>query len=117
MYQKAVTHHITNRAQRRATLTFSRVSSGMEDSIRVSRYVISHPWVGAVSRLQAMVITATAMEEKGEFCVAIGPAGILTQLVKDASGLSGSYRSISLGLTEFHSHWLKGPIADELLSL
>ena len=58
----------------------------------LSHYVTSHlgqlslaipPWVGAVS---TGMVTATAREEKGEFCVAVAPAtrtaGILTQLVK-----------------------------------
>ena len=62
------------------------------------------------------MVTATAREENGEFCVAVAPAtrtaGILTQLVKGArwsrpSGRSGLY-------TGFNSRRLKALKGDEL---
>ena len=67
------------------------------------------------------MVTATAREEKGEFCVAVAPAtrtaGILTQLVKGAgcqmswpSGRTGSYT----GLIGFNPRRIKALKGDEL---
>ena len=70
------------------------------------------------------MVTATAMEENGEFCLAVGPAtktvGILIQLLKGAgykvsrpSSRSESYST----LIEFDRRWLKASKADAVLTL